>query len=97
MSENMVITICGGERFPDLVISEYVRLTELGYIVLMPAIDCEARSKEWYLDLHCKKIAMSNAIFVIDKGGYIDESTQLEIDKAKALGKIVYRWSRNDI
>lgn len=97
MSENMVVTICGSYRFTDLMISEYKRLTELGYIVLMPAVGCEARCKEWYLDLHYKKIAMSNAIFVIDKGGYIGESTQLEIDKAKALGKIVYRWSRNDI
>lgn len=92
-----IITICGSYQFSELMFSEYKRLTELGYIVLMPAIGCEARSKEWYLNLHYEKISMSDAIYVIDKGGHIGESTQLEIDKAKELGKIVYRWSRNDI
>jgi hypothetical protein len=37
--------------------------------------------------LHKKKIDMSDAIFVVNKGGYIGSSTKSEIDYAKAKGK----------
>ena len=41
--------------------------------------------------LHLKKIEMSNAIFVVNVGGYIGTSTRREIEYAKLLGReIIY-------
>jgi hypothetical protein len=39
--------------------------------------------------LHFDKIAMSDAIFVMNVGGYIGLSTRREIEYAKSLGKHV--------
>ena len=38
---------------------------------------------------HWKKIDISDAIYVVNIGGYIGQSTQNEIDYAKKLGKEV--------
>ena len=40
-------------------------------------------------DMHKRKIDMADEIFVIDVDGYIGNSTQSEIEYAKATGKIV--------
>ena len=40
-------------------------------------------------DMHKRKIDMSDEIYVINVGGYIGTSTQLEIDYAIATGKAV--------
>lgn len=40
--------------------------------------------------LHFDKISMSDAIFVVNVGNYIGESTQREIDYAKSLGLTIY-------
>lgn len=39
--------------------------------------------------LHMRKIAMSDAIFVVNPGGYIGSSTKREIAYARSLGKAV--------
>ena len=42
-------------------------------------------------DLHKVKISMSNLVFIINKNGYIGESTKSEIEYAEKAGKqIVY-------
>jgi len=41
-------------------------------------------------NLHKEKINMSDAIFVINKDGYIGESTYSEIDWAQRMKKEVY-------
>ena len=40
-------------------------------------------------DMHKRKIDMADEIFVINKGGYIGESTRSEIEYAKSIGKPV--------
>ena len=40
-------------------------------------------------DIHKRKIDMSDEIYVINKGGYIGESTRSEIEYAKKKNKIV--------
>ena len=47
--------------------------------------------REKLKEAHFKRIEMSDAIFVININNYIGESTKLEIEHAKKLGKeIVY-------
>ena len=41
-------------------------------------------------DMHKRKIDMADAIYVINVGGYIGESTRSEIEYAQRNGKIVY-------
>ena len=41
-------------------------------------------------DIHKRKIDMSDEIYVINKGGYIGESTRSEIEYAKKKNKIVH-------
>jgi hypothetical protein len=60
-------------------------------------------SKDWYtpkqkqtLDLiHLSKIEESDAIFVVDVGGYVGESTAREIEWAEIRGKSVFMLSKN--
>lgn len=48
-----------------------------------------SKTKEMLDDMHKRKIDMADAIFVINVGGYIGESTRSEIEYAKANGKEV--------
>lgn len=86
-----IITLCGSSRFRELfhqLASEY---TMMGWIVLMP--HCyytnEERPdlKDLLVDIHRDMISMSDAILVVNKDGYIGESTADEIKFAKALYK----------
>lgn len=50
----------------------------------------EGTTEKQLLDeLHFRKIEASDAIFVINVGGYVGSSTKREIEHAKSLGKIV--------
>ena len=86
-----IITFCGSSRFRELfhqLASEY---TMMGWIVLMP--HCyytnEERPdlKDLLVDIHRDMITMSDAILVVNKDGYIGESTADEIKFAQALYK----------
>ena len=86
-----VITFCGSSRFHDLfhkLASEY---TLMGWIVLMPHCYYENDSrpdlKDLLVEIHRDMIAMSDAILVVNKDGYIGESTKEEIKWADALHK----------
>jgi len=51
----------------------------------------EGTAEKQALDsLHFDKIAMSDAIVVVNPGGYIGSSTKREIEYARELGKAVY-------
>jgi hypothetical protein len=72
-------------------------LTLKGYIVISVGLfghsgDNEAlteETKQMLDDLHKAKIAKSDFIYVINKNGYIGQSTKNEIEFAEALGKRV--------
>ena len=90
-NKRKVITFCGSSRFKDVfhtVASEY---TLMGWIVLMPHCYFENNSrpdlKGILVDIHHDMIDMSDAILVVNPGGYIGESTSEEIEYAKSLGK----------
>ena len=88
-----IITLCGSTKFKKEFEEEAKYLTLLGNIVISVNLfghsdDDEAWDKKALLDdIHLDKIRMSDAIFVINKDGYIGESTSREITYAKSLRK----------
>lgn len=94
--EIKVITLCGSAKFEDEFVKVQEELSLLGNLVLMPVFfkgkkNLTEEQIQRLKEIHLKKIAMADAIFVINKGGYIGESTQKEINYAKKLNKeIIY-------
>ncbi len=92
-----VITLCGSTRFKDDFIEQQKRLTLDGYIVISVGLfghsgDNEVwteGTKQMLDDMHKRKIDMADEIFVINKNGYVGESTRSEIDYAHKTGKKV--------
>ena len=93
-----VVTLCGSTRFKDEFMEAQKRLTLKGYIVISVGLfghsgDSEAfdeETKKMLDDMHKRKIDMADAIYVINKYGYIGESTRSEIAYAQETGKAVY-------
>lgn len=99
-----VITICGSTRFKNEFLEAQKRLTLEGNIVISVGLfghsgDQEVwenmdegtltKTKEMLDDMHKRKIDMADSIYVINVGGYIGDSTQSEIEYAKAQGKAI--------
>lgn len=90
-----VVTICGSMKFYKEM-QDVARLLESknGYCVIQCVYN-NNNVKESNEELenivlaHWKKIEISDAIFVVNKGGYIGNSTQKEIEYATQLGKEV--------
>ena len=93
-----VITLCGSTRFKKQFMEAQKRLTLEGNIVISVGLfghsgDDEVENpgmKEMLDNMHKRKIDMADAIYVINVGGYIGESTQSEIEYALRNGKKVY-------
>ena len=91
-----IITLCGSAKFKDDFVKEQKNLTLEGYIVLsLGFFDLEQgeilnqKTKQLLDDMHKKKIDLADEIFVINKDGYIGESTKSEIEYAMKTGKKV--------
>lgn len=101
-----VITLCGSTRFKDEFMRVQKELTLKGCIVITVGLfehsgdneawedkpeDTYTNTKLLIDDLHLRKIDMSDCIYVINKGGYIGESTRKEIEYAiKHNKKVLY-------
>jgi len=90
-----VVTICGSVKFWDKIqeMSERLEL-ENGYVVIgiIPHVmdrDLTDFEKNLLGELHREKIDLSDAIYVVNVGGYIGESVSSEIAYAKEVGKEV--------
>ena len=105
-----VITLCGSTRFKDEFMMMQKKLTLEGNIVISVGLFGHAgdgevwenmdegtltRTKEMLDDMHKSKIDMADEIFVINKGGYIGDSTRSEIEYAIQHGKKVRYLERN--
>ena len=94
-----VITLCGSTRFKDEFLKVQKQLTLEGNIVISVGMfghaDGEFETvitpeiKVMLDDIHKRKIDMSDEIYVINKNGYIGESTKGEIEYAIKTGKRV--------
>lgn len=90
-----VITLCGSTRFKEDFERVNRELTLLGNIVI--SVGCFGHSGDTFTeeqkvmldDIHKRKIDMADAIYVINKDGYIGDSTRSEIKYAIAHGKQV--------
>lgn len=96
------VVLCGSRRFKP-AIREFARgLKRLGMFVFEPYL--HSGQDEWenlsadykkFVALglthdHFYKVRMADAVFVYNKGGYIGNSTTLEIGYSAALGKPIY-------
>ncbi len=97
-----VVTLCGSTRFKEDFMEQQKRLSLQGYIVI--SVGCFSHSgdddvwaegtKEMLDDMHKRKIDMADEIYVINKNGYIGESTLSEIKYAESKGMpVVYMES----
>lgn len=91
-----VITVCGSTRFRDEYEEAHDTLEKEGWAVLsvgsFPGPKKEEMPKDMQAkldDLHKQKIRMSDAIYVVNPGGYIGSSTRSEIALARKLGKAI--------
>ena len=99
-----VITLCGSTRFKEEFMEMQKKLTLAGNIVISVGLfghagDAEVwenmdegtltRTKGMLDDMHKRKIDMADEIFVINKNGYIGDSTRSEIAYALEHGKKV--------
>ena len=90
-----VITLCGSTRFKEDFERVNRELTLLGNIVI--SVGCFGHSGDTFTeeqkvmldDIHKRKIDMADAIYVINKDGYIGASTRNEIQYAIRTGKQV--------
>lgn len=90
-----IVTLCGSTRFKDEFMAVQKRLTLEGKLVISVGLfghsgDDEVwteGTKEMLDDIHLRKIDLADEIFVINKGGYIGESTRKEIEYARENGK----------
>lgn len=94
-----IITVCGSMKFIEemMEISEKVELQ--GNVVLMPVYSPSKPNKDSFTNeeilildkMHQERIKLSDAILVVNVGGYIGNSTSKEIEYAKSLDKeIIY-------
>lgn len=97
MEKVKIITICGSLNFMEEIKFNTEKLALAGNCVL--SIIYPTKNKNDYKPdelellglLHKQKIDMSDAIFVVNVGGYIGSSTQSEIEYAKQNNKeIIY-------
>jgi hypothetical protein len=90
-----IITLCGSTRFKKEFEEINKKLTLEGNIVISVGafghsgddIVWTDNLKEMLDDMHKRKIDMADEIFVINKNGYIGDSTKSEIEYAKKTGK----------
>lgn len=92
-----IITICGSLKFQKemMIIAEKMALE--GYCILTPVYPVSENTERTAKQLiklkeaHYKRIELSDAILVVNVNNYIGNSTNLEIDYAKKIGKeIIY-------
>lgn len=82
-----IVVLCGSYKYKDKIMECFRMLTDQGKIVLIPAIDCCGMEKRDYMELHFKRIQMSDCVYIVNPGEYIGESVREEIEVAKKYNK----------
>ncbi len=88
-----VVTLCGSTSFKNDFVNVQKELTLKGCIVISVGFfghswDAITEGQKLMLDdMHKRKIDMADTVFVINRDGYIGESTESEIEYAESLGK----------
>ena len=92
-----IITVCGSLKFKKEMMEIAEKMALDGNCVLTPVYPVlenykrTDRQLELLKEAHFKKIELSDSILVVNINNYIGNSTNLEIEYAKKLGKeIIY-------
>ena len=92
-----IVTLCGSLKFKNEMMTVAEKMALEGDCILTPVYPVSEnieRTKEQLIKLkeaHFKRIELSDAILVVNINNYIGDSTKLEIDYAKKIGKeIIY-------
>lgn len=92
-----IITLCGSLKFQKEMMTVAEKMALEGYCILTPVypvLENMKATEEQLIKLkeaHFKRIELLDTILVVNINNYIGESTNLEIDYAKKLGKeIIY-------
>ena len=94
-----IITICGSMKFQKEIMEIAEKLALEGNCVLTPIypaienIELTDEQIEILKEGHRKRIALSDAIYVVNVNGYVGDNTQSEIDLAKKLGKEIMYYT----
>ena len=94
-----IITLCGSLKFQKEMMTVAEKMALEGYCILTsvyPVLENMKATEEQLIKLkeaHFKRIELSDAILVVNINNYIGESTKLEIDYAKKLGKEILYYS----
>jgi len=97
-----IITLCGSTKFKeqfeqvqkDLTLADYIVLTVGCFYHTFPKeLEAVIETHKEQLDrLHKEKIALAQAVVIIDVDGYIGKSTSSELEYALSLNKEIYVW-----
>lgn len=90
-----IVCICGSNRFKDDIVRLNDSLTKAGEIVVatgayathLERTDPELKAR--LDDLHLRKIDLADYVMVVNRDGYIGQSTKREIEYAASIGKVV--------
>lgn len=89
-----IITLCGSSKFKKSFRIIEKQFTLKGYLVISMNVFCHydniqisLKQKEMLDNIHKRKIELSDIVFIINKEGYIGNSTKNEIKYAKKLNK----------
>ena len=89
-SKRKIVTLSGSMKYWHDFVNIGTIMECQGYIVLTPfpvvkdSIEISEEEMKFYEELHMDRIAMSDKLFVINKDGYIGDSTRKEIEYARA-------------
>lgn len=92
---NKIVTICGSMKFQKqmMEIAQKLELEEKCVVIQCVYFDKDkvltSQEIAALSELHYRKIDISDAIYVVNVGNYIGESTQKEIAYARSLNKEV--------
>ena len=90
-----VITVCGSLKFKEIIQEEAEKLALNGYCVLTPIfpfdknLNINMKQLDCFKKAHFKRIELADEIYVVNKDGYIGDSTKLEIEYATKLNKVI--------
>ena len=93
------ITLCGSLRFQKEMMKVAEEMALKGNCILTPVypvLENSKRTEEQMQKLkeaHFKRIELSDAILVVNVNNYIGNSTNLEIEHAKKLGKEILYYT----
>ena len=94
-----IITICGSMKYKKEMMEVAERLALEGNCVITPIYLNKSKNEyadndyEMLLNVHKKKISMSDAIFVVNVDNYIGDGTNIEIEYSKELNKEILYYS----